>query len=124
MHIVDSCGWLEWFSNGPLADAYGDVLKHSEDLLVPVIVLYEVYKILKREIGEDKALLASSLMKSSRIICLDEALAFKGADIALEYRLAMADAMIYATTLSHGCTLYTSDADLKGLAQVHYIPLS
>jgi len=121
MHIVDSCGWLEWFSNGTLADEYGEHLKDSEAILVPVGVLYEVYKILKREIGEEKALLSSGLMKNSTIIPLEEALAFKAADIALTSSLAMADAMIYATALTHGCPLYTSDVDLKGLPLVHFI---
>lgn len=121
MHIVDSCGWLEWFSNGTLADEYGEHLKDSEAILVPVVVLYEVYKILKREIGEEKALLSSGLMKSSTIIPLEETLAFKAADIALTSSLAMADAMIYATALTHGCPLYTSDVDLKGLPLVHFI---
>jgi predicted nucleic acid-binding protein len=121
MHIVDSCGWLEWFSNGTLADEYGEHLKDSEAILVPVVVLYEVYKILKREIGEEKALLSSGLMKNSPIIPLEEALAFKAADIALTSSLAMADAMIYATARTHGCPLYTSDVDLKGLPLVHFI---
>jgi toxin FitB len=56
MHIVDSCGWLEWFSNGPLADVYGKHLKAAEYLMVPSVVLYEVYKILKKEISARKRL--------------------------------------------------------------------
>jgi hypothetical protein len=59
MHVVDSCGWLEWFANGSLAEKYAEHLQAGEKLLVPVVVLYEVYKILKREIGEAKALLAT-----------------------------------------------------------------
>lgn len=121
MHIVDSCGWLEWFADGNLAEVYREYLAVGDQLLVPTVVLYEVYKILKRKIGEEKALLAAGHMKESTVIPLSESLAFKAADLALHHRLAMADAMVYATALSHNCPLYTSDADLKGLPQVHYL---
>jgi predicted nucleic acid-binding protein len=124
MHIVDSCGWLEWFSNGRLAELYGEHLKARDQLLVPVVVLYEVYKILKREIGEEKAILAAGYMKESIIVPWEEILAFKAADVALRYRLAMADALVYATALTYDCPLYTSDADLKDLALVHYLPVA
>ncbi len=123
MHIVDSCGWLEWFSNGDLAEAYGAYLDAGEELLVPAVVLYEVYKILKREIGEEKALLAIAHMKRSMVVPLEDILAMKATDIALRHHLAMADAMIYATAITFNCPLYTSDADLKDLPLVHYFPV-
>jgi hypothetical protein len=44
MVIVDSCGWLEWFADGELADAYRRYLADQDNLLVPAIILYEVYK--------------------------------------------------------------------------------
>ncbi len=120
MHIVDSCGWLEWFTNGHLAESYGKYLEPSENLLVPVVILYEVYKILKREIGEEKSLPAIGYMKNSLIVPIDDILALKAADIALENRLAMADAMVYATSVTYSCPLYTSDVDFKDLPLVHY----
>ena len=58
MIIVDSCGWLEWFSDGKLADEYEPYLTDRDNILIPAIILFEVYKILKREVGEEKALLA------------------------------------------------------------------
>ena len=121
MHIVDSCGWLEWFSDGNLADEYGKHLKAGANLLVPAIVLYEVYKVLKRERGEDRAILAVSYMKGATVIPLDEILALAAADLALHHRLAMADAMVYATAHIHNAALYTSDADFKGLPLVNFI---
>ena len=75
MIIVDSCGWLEWFSDGVLARKYQKYLENKNELLVPTIVLYEVYKILKREVGEEKALLAFGHMKISEVIHFDENLA-------------------------------------------------
>ena len=122
MVIVDSCGWLEWFTDGRLADKYQEFLADQDNLLVPAIVLYEVYKILKREVGEEKALLAVGYMKNSTIIPLDETLALAAADIALQESLAMADAIIVATSLFHNCTVISSDSDLKDQGNVKFIP--
>ena len=122
MVIVDSCGWLEWFTDGKLADKYQKYLADQESLLVPAIVLYEVYKILKREVGEDKALLAVGYMKNSPIIPFDENLALAAADLASQEKLAMADAIIVATARTHNCTVISSDADLKDQANVKFIP--
>ena len=122
MVIVDSCGWLEWFTDGRLADKYQGYLADQENLLVPAIILYEVYKILKREVGEEKALLAVGYMKNSPIIPLDETLALAAADIALQESLAMADAIIVATSLFRNCTVISSDSDLKDQSNVKFIP--
>jgi predicted nucleic acid-binding protein len=122
MVIVGSCGWLEWFSDGMLAQKYQKYLENKKELLVPTIVLYEVYKILKREVREEKALLAIGHMKSSKVIPFDENLALQAADLSLLHNLAMADAIVYAATLEYNCKLITSDGDLKNLPQVTFIP--
>jgi len=122
MVIVDSCGWLEWFTDGRLAGEYQEYLADQDNLLVPAIILYEVYKILKREVGEEKALFAAGYMKNSPVIPLDETIALAAADIALQESLAMADAIIVAVSRFHNCTIISSDVDLKDQANVKYIP--
>ena len=122
MLIVDSCGWLEWFSDGQLADQYHKYLSDREQLIVPAIVIYEVYKVLKREVGEEKALLAVGHMKETRIIPLDETLALAAADVSLQENLAMADAIILAIARFYNCTIITSDSDLKGKFGVQFMP--
>ncbi|MCW5213702.1 type II toxin-antitoxin system VapC family toxin [Desulfobulbus sp. TB] len=122
MIIVDSCGWLEWFTDGVLADKYKEHLADTDNILMPAIILYEVYKILKREVGEEKALLAAGYMKNSQMIPLDDTLALSAADIALYEKLAMADAIIVATSRAHNCKIISSDADLKNQVNVDYIP--
>jgi toxin FitB len=121
MVIVDSCGWLEWFTDGNLADKYRKYLEDQENLLMPAIILYEVYKILKREVNEEKALLAVGYMKNSPVIPLDETLALSAADIALQENLAMADAIIVATSRLHNCTIISSDSDLKNQPNVSFV---
>ena len=121
MLIVDSCGWLEWFADSNLAEEYHDYLADQDNLLVPAIILYEVYKILKREVGEEKALLAAGYMKNSPVISIDETLALAAADVSLRENLAMADAIIVAVSRSRNCTIITSDSDLKNQSNVVYI---
>lgn len=122
MVIVDSCGWLEWFTNGKLADRYERYLADQDNMVLPAVVLHEVYKILKREVGEEKALLAAGYMKNSPVIPVDEVLALAAADIALQERLAMADAIVVATARLKNCKIVTSDADLRDQSGVLYLP--
>lgn len=122
MIIVDSCGWLEWFTDGSLADEYEKYLSDRHDILMPTIILYEVYKILKREVGEEKALLAAGYMKTSNVLPIDENLALAAADIAIQEGLAMSDAIIVATARANNCIIITSDSDLKHRTDVRYIP--
>ncbi len=98
MIIVDSCGWLEWFTDGKLADQYKKYLAAPDNILIPAIILYEVYKVIKREVGEEKALLAAGYMKNSSVVPFDDTLALAAADIALQEKLAMADDVIVATS--------------------------
>jgi len=44
MNIVDSCGWLEYFSDGPNADFFAPALEAVDQLLVPTICLMEVFR--------------------------------------------------------------------------------
>ena len=86
------------------------------------IILYEVYKVLKRKVGEEKALLAAGYMKNSPVIPTDETLALAAADVDLQESLAMADAIIVATARSRNCKIISSDSDLKNQPNVVYIP--
>ena len=48
-------------------------------------------------------------------------IALLAADVSLQYGLAMADAVIYATARDQGAQVLTSDADLKVLPGVVYL---
>ena len=120
MTLVDSSGWIEHLTDGPLADAYAEYVS-APDLLVPSIVLYEVYKLLCREISEQVALEAAARLKSARLVPLDDHLALEAADLSLEHGLAMADAVVYATARHYDALLVTSDADFADLPGVQYL---
>ncbi len=122
MIVVDSSGWIEYFTEGPNARRYGRYLEKPSDLVTPTIVLYEVYKLIKRERTEEEALLAAAQIQKTRIVPLSESLSLAAADLSLERRLAMADAIVYATAQAEGAELVTGDRDLKGLPGVTYLP--
>ncbi len=59
MNLVDSCGWLEYFADGPQADFYAAALEDPGSLIVPTICLLEVFKRVLQQRGEDVALQGS-----------------------------------------------------------------
>jgi toxin FitB len=120
--VVDSSGWVEFFTDGPLADGYAKHLRALSSVLTPAIVLYEVYKRLKRDLSEDDAIIAVSAMQRTRIVPVDQQLALTAADLSLEHGLAMADALILATARLFRAELITSDADFDGIRDVTYLP--
>jgi len=120
--VVDSSGWIEFFTDGPLADAYAGRLRRLGTVITPVIVVYEVYKRLKRELSEDDAVLAVSAMQRSQVVSIDQELALTAADLSLEHGLAMADAMVLATARKFQAELVTSDRDFEDVAGVTYLP--
>lgn len=125
MILVDTCGWLEYFTEGPLAENYAPFLeKNPQELLVPVIVVYEVYKFLKREADEELALAAIAQLESGKIAHLDSSLAMEAADLSVEHRLAMANAIVYATARHYQAELISSDVDFEHLPDVRYIQMS
>ena len=79
------------------------------------IQLYEVYKVVRRDLSEERAIEAVAAMHRAEVIPLDESLAIEAADLSLAHGLAMADSVVYATALRHGATLITGDADFEGL---------
>lgn len=122
MILVDSFGWIEFFTDGPLAGDYAKYLQRPSEVIVPTIVLYEVYKKIKREKNETVALVAVATMQNARIVPLTEELSLSAADVSLSHRLAMADAIVYASALQEGANVVTSDEDLKNLPHVTYFP--
>ncbi len=80
MKLVDSSGWLEFFTDGPLAEQYAPHLVDLPQVITPTIVVYEVYKRIKRERSEEAALVAAAQLKKTRIILLTETIAIKAVD--------------------------------------------
>lgn len=121
MNVVDSSGWLEYFIRGENAPFFIPPVCDLDNLLVPTICIYEVFKRLLAERDEDAALLAVGLMSQGREVALDRKIAIDAAHISREMKLAMADSIILASARAHSATLWTQDAHFEGLDGVKYI---
>jgi len=121
MNVVDSSGWVEYFTKGSNARFFIPPVQNVENLLVPSICIYEVFKRLTLDMGEENALQAVGIMSYGRVIELNRKIAIDAAGLSLELKLAMADSIILATAREYDATLWTQDAHFKGLDGVKYI---
>lgn len=121
MKVVDSSGWLEYFADGPNAEAFAEPLADPADLVVPVVSVYEVFKKMLVELGETAALEAVALMQQGRVVDLDAATALAAAKLSVDHDLPMADAMILATAVAHDATLWTQDQHFEAIEGVRYV---
>jgi predicted nucleic acid-binding protein len=116
--LIDSSGWLEYLTEDSKAILFAGYFEGDHAVLVPTIVLYEVRKILLlRKSKSDADVFVSEALRR-RIVDLDETLALAAVQVAIRHRLAMADAIIYATAQAHGAQLVTSDTHFTGLPGV------
>ncbi len=120
--LVDTCGWIEWLTDGVLADSFEPYLKNPAEIVVPTTLQFELYKWSKREKGEVKAMEVIALTEHCRVLSLNTGLALFAVDMALQYRLSFADAIIYASARQSNVPLITADDHFQGLPDVIYCP--
>jgi predicted nucleic acid-binding protein len=118
--LVDTCGWIEWLTNGKLAHAFESYLLHTDSLITPTLIQFELYKWVCREKNANIALEVIGMTENTTIIELDTGIALFAADISKEYGLAMADAIIYATARKNDALLVTADKHFKTLPHVKF----
>ena len=121
MNVVDSSAWLEYFANGPNASFFAKPIEQVEALIAPSLTLFEVFKRVLQQRDETDALQAIAVMQQGVVANLDSFVALSAARISVEKRLPMADSVILATARQYDATLWTQDADFKGLESVEYI---
>lgn len=120
MNVVDSSAWLAYLAGEKNAGYFAAAIEATEKLIVPTICLCEVFEVVLRERGEDEALLAVAVMQQGKVIDLDSHLALEAAAVGHEEGLALADAIIYATTRLHQATLWTQDEHFTGRPGVRF----
>lgn len=120
MNLVDSCGWLEYFADGPNADFFAPALEDLGSLLVPTVCLLEVCKRVLQQRGEGAALQAAAAMQQGLVAPLDAAIALRAARISIDIKLPLADSVVLATAQTYRGVIWTQDADFKGIEGVRY----
>jgi predicted nucleic acid-binding protein len=120
VNVVDSSAWLEYFAGGPNAADFAKAIEEPEKLVVPTLTLYEVFKRFLQQRSESDALRAVGVMQQGTLVDLTGSLSLAAAPLSLEYKLTLADAVIYATARSYQAVLWSQDAHFKGLPGVEY----
>jgi len=121
MNLVDSCGWLEYFANGPNAKFFAPPIENPKNLLIPTICIFEVFKSILRQRGQEYAATAFEGMRKGRIIEMDTSIAVNAAILSIEIGLPLADSVILATARAYKATIWTQDADFKNIDGVKFI---
>ncbi len=121
MNVVDSSGWVEYFIKGENGPIFLPVIQDTQNLIVPTICIYEVFKRMIVLAGAELAFQVAGVMSEGQEAALDSTIAIEAANISVEAKLSMADSIILATARSYQATLWTQDAHFKDLPEVRYI---
>ena len=121
MIVLDSSAWLAYFSSEANRRVFEPVVDGAEVILVPTICLYEVYKVMLRELGEVSATEAAMFMRQGCLVPFHEPLAYSAAELSVQHRLRTAEALIYATARAFEAELWSQDRDFYGLPGVRFI---
>jgi toxin FitB len=114
--VLDSSCWIEYFRDTTRADLFSSVVERPDQLIVPIVTIYEVTKKFRRELDASIAAFAESVMCRGRVVEIDLALT----RLAITYNLPLADSLIYATAQTCQADLWTQDAHFEGLAGVRF----
>jgi len=101
MNVVDSSAWLEYLSGSSRAEYFVEPIEATRRLIVPVIVIYELFKKILCERGEQFALEVYAVLSQGQVVDVDSALAISAA----RFNLPLADSLIYATAQRFSATL-------------------
>jgi predicted nucleic acid-binding protein len=124
MNVVDSSGWLEYFIDDTNADFFTPAIEDEDNLVVPTISIYEVFKRTLAEKGKEQALEAIAIMYGGKVVDLTREIALIAAQLSYELKLPMADSIILATARANNATLWTQDEHFKDIEGVNYIEKS
>jgi predicted nucleic acid-binding protein len=122
MRVVDTSAWIEFLTGSPLGVSLVTELPARAGWVVPTIVQLELAKWVTREVGEDKADRVIAFTETCVVTDLDTATALSAAELCARYRLATADAIVYATALARDADLLTCDKHFEGPPNVRFVP--
>ena len=120
--IVDTCGWIEWLTDGVLANSFAPYLSSLDELIVPTSIQYELHKWVCREQDDTLAMEIIALTRHTQVIPLTESLALLASELSQKHKLSFADAIIYATAQQEKVELVTADDHFENLPNVNYFP--
>lgn len=122
--VVDTSAWIEWLLGSELGQRLRQEFPERDTCIVPTMVQLELAKWLVREVGEDEADRVIAYTEKCQVAALDTRTALLAAELHRQFRLATADAVVYATARQWGAELLTCDAHFQGLPGVVFFSKS
>ena len=113
MNLVDSSGWLEYFAGSRNAQIFAPAIENTEELIVSTINIYEIFKKILTERDETSALEAVGVMQQAKVIDVNLSISIQAAILSRQYKLPMADSLIYTTAIQNDAMLWTQTATSK-----------
>ncbi|MGH8162305.1 MAG: type II toxin-antitoxin system VapC family toxin [Gammaproteobacteria bacterium] len=120
MRVVDTSAWIEWFLDSALGKSLGKEFPDKTECVVPTLVQLELSKWLTRELDEDHADEVIAFTQKCVVVPMDTRIALLAADCCRQYKLATADAIVYATAHAQHADLLTCDEHFEKLPDVMY----
>jgi toxin FitB len=120
MNVVDSSAWLEYVAAGPNANYFAEAIENTNELIVPTLSLYEVFKRIVQQRSENEALQVVAVMQQGKVVELDSRIALSAARISIDHQLPMADSVMLATARINNAVLWTQDSHFEGISNVKY----
>jgi predicted nucleic acid-binding protein len=118
LRVVDTSVWIEWITGSTLGKKLAPQFPDKGQCIVPTIVQLELAKWVTREVGEEKADLVIAYTQKCFVVPLDTTIALAAAELHHQFKLATADAVVYATARHMDAELLTCDAHFKTLPNV------
>lgn len=119
--VVDTSAWIEWLTDSPLRAKLMREIPDRLQCVVPTMVQLELAKWLARESGEDQVDQVIAYTQKCLVAPLDTGIALRAVELHRQFKLATADAVVYATAQEWGAELLTCDAHFEGLPSVIFI---
>jgi predicted nucleic acid-binding protein len=116
VNVVDSSAWLEYLIDSERASLFAEPIEQTQQLIVPVLIIYELFKKVLRERGDQPALEVYGLLSQGIVVDVDAPLAAAAARLPLP----LADSIIYATAQRYAAVLWTQDEHFQGLTGVKF----
>lgn len=121
LYVVDTSAWIEWLTDSPHGKKLSSKFPTKEFCIVPTIVQLELSKWLTRELGEERSDSVIAYTQKCIVVPLDTDIALIAAECHRNYKLATADAIVYATAQHQRAQLMTFDAHFAKLPTVTYL---
>jgi predicted nucleic acid-binding protein len=120
--VIDTSAWIEFLIDSEIGRKIEVKMPRRDACIVPTVVQFELAKWLGREVSENRAEAVLADTTQCLVVPLDTPLALRAADVSREHKLAVADAIVYATAIAYDAELVTCDAHFRDLPGVIYFP--